>query len=232
MKRFALSIIVIMVAALALYVAPVALAIVGGDTTAPVTTASAPTGWVNESATVTFAATDAGSGVAWTEYNVDGAGWQIGIEVTIAADNAKHMTDGAHVVAYRSVDNVGNVGATQTISVNIDTTRPVALAPLFTPVYSAGQPRVTSGGTACLFYEALDATPGSGTADATIKIRNANGALAKTLKYSAAKVNTMLYACFKWNMPAGNYTYTVYATDGAGNVQSKTAARSLRVYAK
>jgi hypothetical protein len=231
MKRIALSIIIVLVAALALYVAPVALAVVS-DATAPVTTADAPIGWVNETTTVTFTATDLESGVALTEYNVDGSGWQTGTQVTIAADLANHTTDGVHVIAYRSADNAGNVGATQTCSVNLDTTRPVALAPLFTPVYSAGQPRITAGGTACLFYQVQDATTGSGKANATIKIKNANGTLVKTLKYSGSLINTMQYAVFNWTMAAGTYTYTVSATDGAGNVQSKTASRSVKVYAK
>jgi hypothetical protein len=230
MKRIALSIIIVLVAALALYVAPVALAVVS-DTTAPVTTANAPTGWVNETTTVTFVATDLESGVAWTQYNVDDSGWQTGTEVTIAADLVNHTTDGVHVIAYRSADNGGKVGAIQTSSVRIDTTRPVALAPLFTPVYSAGQPRITARGTACLFYQVQDVTKGSGRADATIKIKNANGTLVKTLKYTGSQINVLQYAVFKWTMAAGNYTYTVSAIDAAGNVQSKTATRSLRVYA-
>jgi hypothetical protein len=229
MKRISLSIMIIMVAALALYVAPVALAV--GDTTAPVTTANAPSGWVNESTTVSFLATDSESGVAWTIYSVGGGGWQTGTQVTIVADLVNHTTDGVHTIAYRSADNAGNVGAIQTASVSIDTTAPVALAPLFTAIYSAGPPRITVGQTACLFSQANDAKTGSGTADVTIKIRNSKGTLVKTVRLADAQVNTMLYPVFKWTMAAGAYTYTVTATDAAGNVQSRSASRSIRAYA-
>jgi hypothetical protein len=229
MKKFSLSIMIIMVAALALYGAPTALAFSANSL--PSTTCNAPIGWVNESTTVSFLATDSESGVAWTIYSVDGGGWQTGTQVTIVADLVNHTTDGVHTIAYRSADNAGNVSDIQTCSVSIDTTAPVALAPLFTPIYSAGAPRITVGQTACLFSQANDAKTGSGTADVMIRIRNSKGTLVNTVRLSDAQVNTMLYPVFKWTMAAGAYTYTVTATDAAGNVQSKSASRSIRAYA-
>jgi hypothetical protein len=70
---------------------------------------------------VTLAATDgAGSGVHVTQYELDGAAtWTDGTTVAVT-------TDGVHTLAYRSIDEVGNVEATQyaTIAVGADPPAP------------------------------------------------------------------------------------------------------------
>ncbi len=88
------------------------------DTTAPTTTASvSPTpsaGQVNGLATVTLTATDATSGVATTSYSVDGATAQ-----TYTAPFTI-TTGGVHTVTYHSVDQAGNIEATQTLMVQVN----------------------------------------------------------------------------------------------------------------
>ena len=94
------------------------------DTTAPVTSDDAPAGWSNGPVTVSLSATDAGSGVAATEYRVDGAAaWTTGTTVTIAAP-ADHSNDDVHTITYRSTDSLGHVEAAQTATVRIDTQAP------------------------------------------------------------------------------------------------------------
>jgi len=94
------------------------------DTEAPVTTATgladaADESWRNTSATVSFSAVDALSGVALTQYAQDGGGWNTySTAVSIGGD------DGSHAVTYRSTDESGNVEATKTGYVNIDTVAP------------------------------------------------------------------------------------------------------------
>ena len=87
----------------------------GADTTAPVTTATAPQGTVTTDATVTFAATDnqGGSGVAATYYTVDGGAQQTGNTVTLT-------TSGTHTVSYWSKDWAGNSEQPHTVTVSVD----------------------------------------------------------------------------------------------------------------
>ena len=98
-----------------------------GDVTPPVTTVSGADGaWHNAAVTLSFAAADnaGGSGVAYTQYSFDGGKtWKRGVAVTIAAP-ADHGADGVHAIAYRSVDDSGNVEATKSCKVRIDTTAP------------------------------------------------------------------------------------------------------------
>jgi hypothetical protein len=88
------------------------------DVTPPVTTANVPQGWVNQDTTVTFSATDSGSGVAATYFIVDGGAQQTGNAVTLTAE-------GTHTLQYWSVDWAGNVEQQHTAVVNIDKTAPV-----------------------------------------------------------------------------------------------------------
>lgn len=100
------------------------------DATAPVTTAdidSVPTGgWYNADVSVTLTAVDdqGGSGVASTEYSLDGSDWQrYSGPLTITGD-------GEHELRYRSTDRNVNVEAEQSIAVVIDSTAPTTEASL------------------------------------------------------------------------------------------------------
>ncbi len=94
------------------------------DTKPPVTTQSgADSAWHTTPVTVTFKASDALSGVAFTEYQLDGGAWTQGTKLTVSAV-------GAHTVLYRSHDKAGNVETAKTVQVNIGST--------FTVTASAG----------------------------------------------------------------------------------------------
>ncbi|WP_284740840.1 OmpL47-type beta-barrel domain-containing protein [Amycolatopsis sp. RTGN1] len=81
-----------------------------GDTTAPVVTAAVagdrdPSGNYIESATVSLTATDAGSGVASVEYQLDSGGWTAySAPVVVSAV-------GMHMLHYRATDVAGNTSA-------------------------------------------------------------------------------------------------------------------------
>ncbi|RSM46980.1 copper-binding protein [Amycolatopsis balhimycina DSM 5908] len=82
----------------------------GGDTTPPTVTASVtgekdPSGSYLGSATVTLSATDAGSGVASVEYQLDGGTW------TTYAGPVVVSTVGAHMLHHRATDVAGNTSA-------------------------------------------------------------------------------------------------------------------------
>jgi hypothetical protein len=93
------------------------------DKTAPVTTADAPSGWVNHDVTVALSAVDQinGSGVAITNYTLDGGTEQTGISVNITME-------GLHTLTYWSVDHAGNVESKHQATIQIDKTAPVTVA--------------------------------------------------------------------------------------------------------
>ncbi len=97
------------------------------DRTAPTTGISgASNSWVNGAVTVALAATDNLSGIARTEYTVDGGSTQTGTSFTLS-------TEGEHQITFRSVDKAGNAEATQTATVKIDRTAPT-ISHKFTPL--------------------------------------------------------------------------------------------------
>ena len=93
------------------------------DTVAPVTSDNAPAGWGNSAVTVNLSTNETGSGVASTQYRVDGGSFQGGSSVSIPAP-ADHSNDGLHTVEYRSTDNAGNAEVLRSATVRIDTTLP------------------------------------------------------------------------------------------------------------
>ena len=97
------------------------------DTLPPTTTAalSGPlgnNGWYDGSVTVALAATDDLSGVATTQYRLDGGAWQVYIGAFQVA------TDGVHSVDFYSIDNAGNVEDTHTQTIKVDQSNPVLTA--------------------------------------------------------------------------------------------------------
>jgi photosystem II stability/assembly factor-like uncharacterized protein len=97
------------------------------DIWAPETTC-APEGpvYANSDAVLQLTANDAESGIATTEYQVDGRQdgmWVEGTSITIPAP-VDHSNDGVHTVYFHSVDTIGNVEAVHSLKVIIDTVAP------------------------------------------------------------------------------------------------------------
>jgi hypothetical protein len=204
---------------------------VAADTTAPVTVASGVTdgAWYKAARVIHLVATDEvdGSGVATLTSTLDlGAPVVVAAastDVNITVDATTHANDGAHTLTYQAADVAGNIESLKTITVNIDTRRPVPKAPYAASVYR--------GHTATLKYRVVDLPPNSGTAAVVIKVKNSAGKLVKTLQYASKPVNMALTA--KFTVPGtwkrGTYRFYVYATDGAGNTQLKAASNKLIV---
>jgi alpha-tubulin suppressor-like RCC1 family protein len=87
------------------------------DLTAPSTGASAPPTWSNQDVTLTLSSSDALSGVARTEYRVDGGDTQTGTAPVVSGQ-------GVHTLEFWSTDVAGNVEGVQTVTVRIDTDAP------------------------------------------------------------------------------------------------------------
>jgi hypothetical protein len=190
-----------------------------GDVTPPVTTVTgADAAWHDAAVTLAFAATDnaGGSGVASTQYSCDaGKTWKKGITVTIAAP-ADHSADGVHKIAYRSVDDSGNVEATKSCKVRIDTTAPATAD-------DAGAGWHDKAVTVTL--AAADPKP---TADAKASITAGCAGVAYT-EYSRDGGATWVQgSSFTVAAPAdhssdGAQQILVRSTDAAGNVESAHA---------
>lgn len=89
--------------------------------------------------------------------------------------------------------------------------------------------KVRRGKMATLKYRVDDAAPSAGTATVVIKIKNAAGKVKKTLRLGRQPTGTALKARFRANLKKGVYKWYVYATDAAGNRQSKPARQKLTV---
>ncbi len=177
------------------------------DHTAPVTTASSsPASPSNAPVTVTFSADDgSGSGVAQTSYRVDGGSVLTGTSVIIAAPGS-HANDGPHVVEFFSSDDVGNVEATKSVTIVIDTTAPSG---------SAGDPGSYLRGIAQLAYTTADTDVSSVQFEFSPAGVNAWVAIAVadvTPPYETAWDTTLVVD--------GAYDIRAVVTDEAGNVEN------------
>lgn len=102
------------------------------DRTAPTTAVSGTSNaWTNGDVTLRLTAGDNLSGVASTQYAVDGGQTQEGTAVTLSAE-------GEHTVSYRTTDRAGNVEALQTAVVRIDKSAPTIRHELAPSSYSGG----------------------------------------------------------------------------------------------
>ena len=180
------------------------------DALPPVTSDNAPVGWTSKTVTVTLTARDAGTAVTETRYSLDGGPQQVGTTLTIEA-LADHSTDGVHGITYSSTDQAGNVEATRSCAVRIDTRKPTTRAP-----YAAS---VRRGLKAALRYKVVDLRPNGGSAKVVIRVRTTRGRLVKTLRVGVRPVNKLLTYRFRCTLPKRTYKFSVYATDRAGNVQ-------------
>lgn len=104
------------------------------DTTPPTTTeaesATQPrnaAGWYRADVTVTLSATDDISGVALTQFNLDGAGW------TNYSGPVLVSAEGVHTFQYRSTDRSQNVETAKSAMIRIDKTVPTVALTGFTP---------------------------------------------------------------------------------------------------
>ena len=205
------------------------------DSTAPATVATgAQAGaWASDVVTVALDSSDeaGGSGVAKIVYRVDGGALvtvnaasvdvHLGLPSAPEAAAGARIVDGPHSLEYYAVDVAGNAEPIKTLTINIDSTKPLTRA--------ASPARVRKGRTATLKYEVRDAEPNAGTATVDITIKNKRGKVVKRLHLGARPVNTVLKATFRCTLRPGIYRFSVRATDAAGNAQAKAAVQTLTV---
>lgn len=198
------------------YVDDLSLTATVPDTVPPTTTATGAVKgrWYRAAVTVSLAGSDnaGGSGVASTEYSLDGAAFTPGTSIPLLAP-ADHSGDRLHTILYRSADAAGNLEAAKTLKVGIDTRKPT------TKAYATTAYR---GKTAKLKYKVAEVGANGGKATVTVKLKNRAGKVVKTLGPALKVVNSTL--TWKFTVPrtwrAGTYHFYVYAKDTAGNTQT------------
>lgn len=161
------------------------------ETTATLTAAASDT-WINSGASLTLHAADGLSGVAATSYSVDdGQTWNP-YTGPIPFDD-----DGRYFIHYRSIDAAGNSEASKTFAINLDRTGPVVEA--MTPEAK----RYPDAGDLVPAYRVTDAMSGVDL------VKTAASLDGKKVQSGAA---IPLYT-----LALGAHTFTVKATDRAGN---------------
>jgi hypothetical protein len=169
------------------------------DATAPLTTAQfAPgndDGWHTGAIPVTLAATDATSGVASTEYSLDGGAW------TPYTQPVDVTGDGEHTVSYRSKDKAGNTETEKAATLKIDASTPTVLISGVADrqVYGDSQDLRIS-------WQAVDTTSG---------VRSLTGALDGDSFTSGALLPL-------YTTSLGTHSLKVTAVDNAGNRTDQT----------
>jgi hypothetical protein len=165
-------------------------------------------GWYISSVGILVSATDAMSGVASTQYSVDGGAWQT---------TAPSLLDGAHSVQIRVTDNAGNVSTTSA-SANVDATPPVST---FISPAEGSTTRVS--GNQVIHLTGSTSDPTSGISGAEISLDGGTTWQSLPLGPGGAWSED-------WNSLRGNGTYTidVRASDQAGN-QEHTARITIVV---
>lgn len=134
---------------------------------------------------------------------------------------APPMADGLWYFHLRAQGDDGIWGPVKTYAVRIDTHHPTTSAPKSSSV--------RRGSVATLAYKVSDAAPNAGWANVTIKIRNTHGHLVKSLNLGKRSVNKLLTKRFTCTLAKGTYRFSVYATDAAGNSQSRVGSNKLTV---
>ncbi|HMK92546.1 MAG TPA: YCF48-related protein, partial [Thermoleophilia bacterium] len=198
-------------------------AILALDRQAPTSTVTSAPAWTNHSVAVALQARDAGAGLSVVCRRIDEAPAYANpsatLPITLGAPG-DHSGDGLHTLEGWAIDRAGNRSPRVARTVGVDTRRPRTLAP------SAS--RVTRGGVASLAFRVVDAAPNGGTAKVRILVKDRNGIVVRRV-FATVKVNVLRTAHFVCHLAKGSYTFTVLATDRAGNHQAASGHSRLVV---
>ncbi|GAA3885601.1 hypothetical protein GCM10022381_29680 [Leifsonia kafniensis] len=167
------------------------------DTIAPTTTAAVDN--VDGGVQVTLDAADESSGVAATEFRLDGGEW------TAYADPILVTVAGAHTVEYRSTDTAGNGESDQSTGFTVvGDSSPVA------PVITSGDPGAGTVGSAYSFTVVASGNPAPTFSVTAGKLPAGLGLHATTGVISGKPTS------------AGSATFTVTASNGVGSPAAKS----------
>jgi hypothetical protein len=172
------------------------------DTAAPVTSAAGVDDtWHKKTVSITLTATDDLSGVAYTEYRLDGYSWVRANSLSVSPPKKSAVTV-VHTLEYRSVDLAGNVETTRMAQVKIDTHAPVTTSSADGAAHSAPYTVTLAAsdegaGVAATYY-ALDSR--KFTAGTRVVVSG-----------------------------SGSHTLRFYSADAAGNIEA-TRSMTVKIY--
>ncbi len=172
-------------------------------------------GWYNSSVRVELVGHDlSGTGIDRLDYGVTEDTATVFAEYEGPFSLSREGTNTLHFFA---TDRAGNLEDAQEKTFRIDSRRP-------TPV-ALNHPTAKRFGQCVLKYVVHDPLPSSDKAMTTIKVRSSTGKVVKTLGGKIwQSVNSVWTARFSpGNLKRGRYSYSVYATDYAGNPQDQVA---------
>lgn len=151
---------------------------------------------------INLLSSDGGSGVARTQYRINGSAWMTGTQFTIGFD-------GQHLVEFRATDVAGNVEPLRSATIKVDLTPPVTRITELAPTQLLR--------TFTIRWQGQD-RPGSGVATYDVQVRaGRNGAWTNLLSGSTATSATFT------GERGQTYYVRVRARDQAGNVRPFTA---------
>ncbi|HEY5168876.1 MAG TPA: YCF48-related protein [Thermoleophilia bacterium] len=181
------------------------------DTSAPTTVATGVAGgWSKASVAIDLESSDV-NGIAYTEWRLgDGPAWSVGTHLVVD-------TPGTTRIAYRSVDNQGNVEATRSATVRIDGVPPTTAA--------AANVIVRKGAMASLRFRLTD--PPAPSCSLSLQVRR-SGKVVKTVAVGSARPGSVRVR-WRCRLARGRYSYRLLATDLAGSTQTKAGAKTLTV---
>jgi photosystem II stability/assembly factor-like uncharacterized protein len=196
-----------------------------GDSAPPVTLRDAASGWTRTGVTATLSAADVGeSGVASTEYSVDGSVWVSGLTPPPFLAPADHSGDGTRTLWYRSTDLAGNIEPTQMLTVRVDTIKPAS---------KLGRCVVGRDGVLRMRLRIADTSCPS-VADFGFGIRTLHGRPIGGVGYEGFRLRTNRWVTLREedmgeDLAAGRYRLMFYAIDRAGNEEAGYARGLLIV---
>ena len=184
------------------------------DTKAPVTTQSgADSAWHTGPVTVKFKASDSLSGVALTQYQLDGGAWTSGTALTVSAV-------GAHTVAYRSRDKAGNIETAKTCQVNIGTSFTVtATAGANGTISPSGAQAIAAGSS-----QSFAITPDAGYHVADVVVDGLSVGAVTSYAFTSLSADHTIAASFAADAVV---TYTITASAGTNGTISPSGAQTL-----
>jgi hypothetical protein len=156
--------------------------------------------------------------LATTDYGADAV--SVFLNTTPKAAVASAATaDGLWYFHVGAIDGLGGLGPVATCAVRIDTHRPTT---------SAYRSSVYPGRIAHLHCAVSDPQPCAGWAKVQIDVRNGDGKLVRRILRDRQPLGRFT-AGFRCTLSRGTYRFKVYATDAAGNRQSKVGSSLLVV---
>jgi len=195
------------------------------DVTPPVTVATgADDKWHRTAVTVHLSATDAESGVAATYHSVDAGAWTQGDKVVIPAPK-NHGNDGAHIIAFYSVNEAGIQETPRSVTVKIDTTPPG-----FT--WRGVSPSIVTSVRSVDFQFTVRESTGAVRVTGVMTDQygyRASALAAVPRDPGARQVTVVPWHADHQAFTPGVYRLTLTLTDAAGNV-TVTSPKSLRDY--